>query len=93
MTPARSETHVHHFRIDVPRLLAEVTNNSLLPNSGVLKIPLNIFRQYLIKLADYAVKLNDPELNIIMLEMGLYELTPSEIVQAIEEQKALIKKS
>jgi hypothetical protein len=37
-------------------------------------------------LAERAIDLDDPELNIIMLSMSLYEGTPQQLTQAIEAQ-------
>lgn len=79
------------FRIDTPKLLHEIADSGLLPRSGVLKIPLNTLRIWLGLLSERAIKLNDPELNIIMLSMGLWDLTPHEAIKEIERQEKLIK--
>jgi len=77
------------FNLDVPQLLIEITNNE---NIGILKIPLNILREKLVKVGEVAIKLNDPELNILMLEMKIYEMEHSKIYDEIEKQKQLLKK-
>ena len=76
-----------HFRLDAPQLLKEIAENGLTGNMGVLKIPLNIFRNYLGRLAEIAIELDDPKLNIIMLEMSIYEVDAKTVVGLIEEQK------
>lgn len=80
------------FRVDTPKLLHEIADNGLRPNSGVLKIPLNTLRIWLNLLSERAIKLNDPELNIIMLSMGLWDLTPHEAMKEIEKQEKLLEK-
>lgn len=79
-----------HFRIDTPQLLADIVVNALTANSGVLYTPLNIFRNYLGQVTQRAIELNDPKLNILMLEMNLYECEPFDIPKLIEEQKKRI---
>jgi hypothetical protein len=81
-----------YFNVHVPLLLNEIADNALRPNMGVLKIPLNQFRILLLEVADRAINVNDPELNILMLRMALYEGTPTELSDAINEQKRRIKK-
>lgn len=81
----------HHFNIDAPQLLNEIADCALPHSAGVLKIPLNIFRTKLGILAQRAIELNDPQLNIIMLEMRLYDVHPKEIQKAIEVQQKRIK--
>lgn len=78
-----------HFRIHVPNLLHEIA--LLNPNGGgVMKIPLNIFRIYLAKVAERAIQIDDPELNILMLEMALYEVDVYNIRDEIRKQKKRI---
>jgi hypothetical protein len=82
-----------HFRVHTPYLLKEIVENGLVKNAGVLKTPLNILRNYLGLVAQRAIEINDPQLNILMLEMALYDGTPAEIRVAIEEQKKLIQEA
>ena len=79
------------FRVDTVALLHEIVDCALKENQGVLKLPLNIFRNLLAQAAQRAIELNDPRLNIIMLNLGLYEVSPQEIVSVIEQQKQLLK--
>lgn len=71
------------FRVDTPQLLKEITHND---GVSILKVPLNVLQSWLLRLAERAIDLDDPELNIIMLSMSLYEGTPQQLTQAIEAQ-------
>ena len=53
-------------------------------NCGVLKVPLNVFRLLLAQVAQIAVELNDDKLNLLMVRLGLYELSAKEVVVAID---------
>lgn len=87
------ETEMVGFNLNTLGLLHEIADNALpMGNMGVLKVPLNVFRQLLGAVAQRASEINDPELNILMLRLHLYEVPPMEIVEAIEVQKKLIKK-
>lgn len=86
------ETDSMQFRIDTANFLKEIADNALPRNMGVLFIPLNIFRLLLCEVAKRAIKINDPELNILMLRLTLYEVQANEIHKAIEDQMKLITK-
>jgi len=81
-----------HFRVDTPAFLNEMASCALPKTAGVLKVPLNVFRNHLGLVAQRAIELDDPELNVLMLELNLYEVGPYEIVAAIERQKKRIVK-
>ena len=78
-----------HFNIDLPAFLKEVfeSNNQM----GPFKIPIVVLQSKLIRLATIATKINNPELNILMLEMKLYDVKHKEIYKKIKEQQKLIK--
>jgi hypothetical protein len=78
------------FRVDTPALLHEIANSGLGRNNGVLKVPLNVFIRLLERVAERAIQLDDPELNICMLSLNLYEVPPMEVVGKIEEQIILL---
>lgn len=80
------------FRVHTPNLLQDIIANQVGHNAGVLKVPLNQFQKLLALLAERATELNDPELNIICLSLGLYEVEPLKIPMKIEEQILLLKK-
>ena len=77
------------FRVDTMGLLTEIANCGLPRRMGVLKVPLNVFKNILGEVAERAIEINDPQLNILMLKLALYEVPPKEIPQAIEQQMKL----
>lgn len=79
------------FRIDTNQFLNEIADCAIPQSMGVLKIPLNIFKNLLAQTAQRATEINDPKLNILMLKLGLYEVSPFDISKAIETQEKLIK--
>ena len=74
------------FRIDTMGLLTEIADAGLDRNMGILYHPLNIFKNLLAQVAQRATELNDPQLNVLMLSLGLYEVAPNDIPRVIEEQ-------
>jgi len=81
------------FRVDTMGLLNEICDCGLDRRMGVLKQPMNIFKNILGEVAERAIELNDPRLNILMLKLALYEVAPNEIPSAIEYQMDLIKQA
>jgi hypothetical protein len=79
------------FRVDTLALLNEIADAGLDRRMGILKIPINIFKDLLAEVAQRATELNDPELNILMLRLALYEVPQDKIMETIEAQKELIK--
>jgi len=71
------------FRIDTPQVLREVLNNQ---GMAIMKIPMNELQRWLQILAQRATELNDPELNVIMLSMNLYETPYSELTDTIQKE-------
>jgi hypothetical protein len=80
------------FRVDTMALLHEIANCGIPTTAGVLKVPLNVFKNLLARVAERAIVLNDPELNILMLSLNLYEVPVYEIPKAIENQMSLVGK-
>ena len=85
------EKETLEFRVDTNQLLTEITEFGLPRTMGVLYRPINIFRNYLCRVAERAIELNDPKMNILMLSLGLYEVQNREIPAAIEQQKKIIE--
>ena len=77
------------LRVDTAALLKEVAECG--GNVGILKIPLNIFTTLLWQVAQRATEINDPELNILMLKLTLYEIQYDEFCDAIKYQEEFIK--
>lgn len=82
--PVRPEPIKEHFDCNLPGLLKEVLNN---PSTGILKIPVNITLDILAQLAQLAIEIDDPRLHIMMLRLGLYEVSASERVKKIKQLK------
>ena len=76
-----------YFNVDVPQLIKEISNNN---EVACLSVPLTILQKKLRKLTERAIELDDPELNIIMLEMKLYEVNHSRISALIKIQQERI---
>lgn len=79
------------FRVDTLGLLTEIADAGLDRRMGVLKIPINIFKDLLADVAQRASEINDPKLNILMLRLTLYEVPQTEITEMIEAMEKLIK--
>jgi hypothetical protein len=78
-----------HFNVDLPQLITEISNNH---GMWSLRMPLSILQNKLIVLSKRAIELDDPELNIIMLELKLYEVKHhSQIQDLIEAQRKRLK--
>lgn len=90
-TEKQSNKSYLSFRVDTLGLLTEIADAGLDRNMGVLKIPLNIFKNLLAEVAQRATRLNDPELNILMLRLALYDVKQIDTSKAIEIQKSRIK--
>ena len=73
-----------HFDAHLPNLLHEVMNN---PTCGILKIPINITCGILKELAEVAIEIDDPRLHVMMLRLGLYEVSASKRVELIKKMK------
>ena len=77
------------FRVNTMNLLNEIADCGLREKTGILKVPLNVFRVLLARVAQRAIELDDPKLHILMLSLGLYNVPDMEISNMIEkiEQK------
>ena len=78
------------FSVNTIGLLTEIVESGLDIRMGVLKTPINIFRNLLGQVAERATELNDPKLNVLMLRLWLYEASPEDLPKLIEEQLKLI---
>lgn len=58
------------WRIHTSSLLTQVLDN---PGTAVLAQPLRIFGQLLAEVAERAIELDDPKLNLLMLRLTLYD--------------------
>jgi hypothetical protein len=71
-----------HFDAHLPNLLREVLNN---PTCGILKIPINITRGILGELAELAIEIDDPRLHVMMLRLGMYDVSADKRTELIKE--------
>lgn len=74
------------WKVNTVDLIKETIEHN--PKLWVLRIPFMIFQGILAEVAERAIKLDDPELNILMLRLGLYEIHPRDVEDAISRQKA-----
>lgn len=78
------------FNIDTCAFLTEIVECALRENQGILKVPLNIFQSLLCQVAERAIEIDDPKMNILMLRLGLYEVPPIDVQKTIELIKSQI---
>jgi hypothetical protein len=58
------------WKVHTPNMLAEILKN---PGMGIFVQPLSIFARLLAEVAERAIELDDPQLNILMMRLALYE--------------------
>ena len=78
-----------HFNIDLPQLLRETYESN--DGMGVFKVPISVAQNKLAQISQRAIELDDPQLNILMLETKLYEVEHSDIIELIKKQKQRLK--
>lgn len=59
-----------------PNLLTEALCN---PGMSIMNVPFNIFGKILAQVAQRAIELDDPAMNILMLRLTLYEVADLEL--------------
>ena len=79
-----------HFNLDMPKFLEELTTSNS-KDIAAFKIPFRVLQGKLIKIGERAAELNDPELNILMLEMKIYDVEHNNIQKLINKEKLRIK--
>lgn len=76
------------FKVDMPRLLKEIAECS---KATPYPVTFTILVRVLGILAERAIEINDPALNIIMMHLGLYEGAHDKNVdEVISKQRKLI---
>lgn len=77
------------WKCQTSELLREILEHN---NLGTLTKPINLFKGLLVGVVDRARELDDPQLNILMLRLGFYDIegvevyNPHEISKAIRQQ-------
>ena len=76
----KKHTQKLQWKVATIQLFEEIINGIGAHGEGqAVKIPLNITLQLLRQVAQRATELNDPQLNVLMLRLGLYDISnPSE---------------
>ena len=72
------------WRCHLPNLFDEIINGH--PSPGPLIGSVNITKQILVELAERAAEIDDPQLNILMLRLSMYDVPPKKITDAINKQ-------
>ena len=72
------QNEILEFKCHTPLLLKEIVEAGLRENQGVLKIPLNVLRRLLVKVANRAAEINDPIMNHLMCLLTFYEVADPE---------------
>ena len=78
------------FDAHLPNLLKEMAQNDA---CSIMRIPVNLTLKILKELAEYAIELDDPQLHVFMLRLGLYEVRASERVKQIKRLEREIAKT
>ena len=71
-----------YVRVDTPYLIKQVFDN---PGSSQLRIPFNTVLRLLAAVAERAIELDDPKLNMLMIKLNLYEYDPKDGSKLIDE--------
>jgi hypothetical protein len=83
-----------HFNIDIPNFLKEIQENSTPKQNYVMRAPMEIMKTKLALITKRASELNDPKLNILMLETKLYEVeNHKDIHELIKQQEDRISRN
>lgn len=77
------------FDAHLPNLLKEMAQNDA---CSIMRIPVNLTLGILNELAEYAIELDDPQLHVYMLRLGLYAGSASERVKQIKSLERKIAK-
>lgn len=74
------------WRSHLPDLMKEMLEGN--PSGSALVMPVNITMGIIASVAKRAAELDDPELNVLMLRLALYDVPVTGITEAIEAQEA-----
>ena len=70
-----SENKSFYFKVHTSELFQRIIEMDIKMGSGVLKNPLNIFRNLLIQVGQRASEINDPILNKLMCDLAIYSIS------------------
>lgn len=77
------------WKCNTPGLIEEIAN--CCTDATALITPLRILQHMLEELAAVAIRIDDPELNVMMLRLSLYDVPHMKIDAAIKRQRKRIK--
>jgi hypothetical protein len=77
-----------YVHVNTPELIHQIFNN---PGTSIMRIPFNTVLKLLYGVAQRATELHDPQLDILMLRLNLYEAKPDDIPSLIDECEKRIK--
>ena len=81
------------WRVDTVSLIKQLLEDSnISASNGVFVKPVNIFLTILSQVANRAIELDDPTLNVLMLRLSLYDVEPAKISEEIDNQYKRIGK-
>ena len=80
-----------NWKVNTPQLLAEIVQCN--PSAAIFAIPFHILKSILAELAAYGAKKNDPELNVLLLRLALYDVPPLKVQDAIDRERARMKRN
>lgn len=79
------------WKVNTPGLLKEIVECN--QTAAIFATPFNILKGLLAELAAYGAKKNDPELNVILLRLALYDVPPAKLPEVIESERARMKRT
>lgn len=77
------------WKCNTPGLIEEIGN--CCTEAPALVTPLRILQRLLQELAEVAIRIDDPELNVMMLRLSLYDVPHMKIDAAIKRQRKRMK--
>lgn len=77
------------WKVNTPQLYKEIVE--CMKGGEILRTPLRIMMCILGELATYAIKKNDPELNVLMMRLALYDIPPSKVQDYIDAEREKMK--
>jgi hypothetical protein len=77
------------FSVHTPNLIREMVECN--PGGWAVRTPAQVLLQVLAGVASRAAELDDPQLNILMMRLSLYDVEPADRAARIAEQTRLIE--
>lgn len=80
MIPTKLDVFHRQFDVNTPQFIKEACECS---TNGMYAICWNVFRNLLAMVAERSTELNDPIMNVLMLRLGLYDVSPEDRIKFI----------